>query len=504
MTRTKFFINNSIAMAMQQIVNIAVAFIIPRFLITAYGSEINGLIVSITQFIFYFSLVEAGISGASVYALYKPLAEKNINAINGIVSASRRFYFQSGYIFLFLVTVLAIVYPTFTKSLYLSRWQISAIVFAIGMAGVIDFFVLSKYRVILTAAQKSYIISTGTITANIIKVILVIIFSIYKLDIVWLQIFLIFSIFTRSLILYFYTNANYRYLNFKTKPNNDAIKDRWNVLYLQILGSVQVSIPIIIATVFTSLYQVSVYSIYNMVIGGINGILSMFMSGLSASFGDVIARKEINVLQRVNQEFECFYYMLITIVYSVAALLIIPFITLYTEGVTDANYILPFLSFLFVLNGLLYNIKTPQGMLVISAGMYRQTRWQSTIQALIIVILGFILAPRFGLYGILIGLICSNIYRDIDLLFFIPKYVTLLSYKLTLKRILLVIFNFSIASMFLIFFKIQCNNFTDWIFYAATITFTVTIWVISANMFIDKENMINIYLRIKKIKFKRA
>ena len=38
-----------------------------------------------------------------------------------------------------------------------------------------------------------------------------------------------------------------------------------------------------------------------------------------------------------------------------------------------------------------YNIKTPQGMLVISAGLYKETRIQTITQALIIVVLGVIL-----------------------------------------------------------------------------------------------------------------
>ena len=51
-------------MAMQQFVAMVVAFFIPRILLSVYGSEINGLVVSIKQFISYFLLVEAGISGA--------------------------------------------------------------------------------------------------------------------------------------------------------------------------------------------------------------------------------------------------------------------------------------------------------------------------------------------------------------------------------------------------------------------------------------------------------
>ncbi len=98
------------------------------------------------------------------------------------------------------------------------------------------------------------------------------------------------------------------------------------------LGSVHSGAPVIIATLFTSLKMVSVYSIYNMVLGGIAGLLSVAVNGLFASFGDVIARNEQNILQQAYQEFELVYYMLITWVYSCSIVLIMPFIKLYTQG----------------------------------------------------------------------------------------------------------------------------------------------------------------------------
>ena len=116
MSRTKFFLSNSAAMGLQYVVALAAALIIPRLIIVTYGSDINGLIVSVTQFAAYFLLVEAGISGAAVYALYKPLALGDAAKINGILSAAKRFYFQSGWIFTALVAALAILYPLFTKA----------------------------------------------------------------------------------------------------------------------------------------------------------------------------------------------------------------------------------------------------------------------------------------------------------------------------------------------------------------------------------------------------
>lgn len=90
---------NTVASAVQQIVVVAVGLVLPRVMLDCYGSVVNGLTSSITQFINYFGLVEAGIGASAVYALYKPLARGDRRAISAIVTAARKFYVLSGYIF---------------------------------------------------------------------------------------------------------------------------------------------------------------------------------------------------------------------------------------------------------------------------------------------------------------------------------------------------------------------------------------------------------------------
>ena len=111
MSRTEKFFKNGLTSALHQIVVMIAGFIVPRIMLTCYGSEINGLVTSITQFISYFNLVEAGLASAATFALYKPLADGDQAKINGVVSASRRFYNISGGIFMGLSTALALVYP---------------------------------------------------------------------------------------------------------------------------------------------------------------------------------------------------------------------------------------------------------------------------------------------------------------------------------------------------------------------------------------------------------
>ena len=95
-----------------------------------------------------------------------------------------------------------------------------------------------------------------------------------------------------------YVKTKYQYINYKEKPDTGALNKRWDALYLQVLGAVHKGAPVVILTLATGdLMLVSVYTIFNMVTASINGILSIFKSGLSASFGDVIARGHDKVLQ---------------------------------------------------------------------------------------------------------------------------------------------------------------------------------------------------------------
>ncbi len=500
MTRTEKFLRNSASTALLQVITMASGFIIPKVMLIVYGSEINGLVSSITQFINYFMLVEAGLSAAVVYSLYKPLAEKDYSKISSIVTAAKNFYNSSGYIFVILTIALSICYPFFITTTTLTTIEVGILVLVLGVSGTLEFFTLAKYRAILTADQKVYVISLASIIAVITNTTVIVVLSYLNVNIVLVRAVALLSVFLRSYILYFFVKKYYSYLNYNAVPNNEALNKRWDALYLQILGAVQNGAPIILATLFTDLKMVSVYVIYNLVISGVNAILNIFMSGVSATFGDLIVRKEHLRLQKAYNDFELMYYLLIAGVYGVTFVMIMPFILLYTQGVTDTNYNLPWIGFLMVLNGLMYNIKTPQGMMVISAGLYKETKWQTTMQALILVIFGIILGKIYGLYGILIASVLSNIYRDIDLVYFIPKYVTKLSKKITVYRMIAVCILVLIVYCISLFINVEINNFFIWII-ILLITMMYTAIVLLIYMFIfERDTTRNILIRIRNLK----
>ncbi len=127
---------------------------------------------------------------------------------------------------------------------------------------------------------------------------------------------------------------------------------------------------------------------------------------------------------------------------------------------------MPLIGFLIVLNGFFYNIKSPQAMLLIAGGLYKESKVQTTIQGGLMVVLGCILGRCWGIEGVLIASIISNLYRDIDLLVFIPKMVTSLPITSTLKRWASMICCFAVIVFVMKFIPIEVSNYFEWFIYA--------------------------------------
>ncbi len=465
--RTKTSLYNTACAMLLQVVNLVVNLILPRVIVDVYGSAVNGLVSSIRQFIGYLSIVEAGLAGAAVYALYKPLADKNHDKINGILSASNRFYNISGFIFSALVLVSTFIYPMFVSGQGVDTLTIALLVVIIGASGAFEFFAIGKYKVLLTADQRSYVISLINAIAITINSVVILVMAKLAFDIVLVQFVAMLSFLLRSLLYILYCRRRYTFINYKTEPDNKALDKRWDSLILQILGVVQVGTPVIVTSFFCGLNETSVYTIYNMVFASVLALLSTFNNGLSAAFGDLLVRNELGTLQKAYKQYEFLYYGLLGWGYACAAILIMPFINIYTATFTDANYIRPEIAWLFVAVGVLYNAKTPQGMLVISAGHYKETKPQTLIQALINIVASVALAPFLGMAGVLLGSVLSNLYRVIDLVVYIPKQVTKLPIRMTVFRIIrmFLLFGVSVAP-FVFLISINVTGYMGWLLWA--------------------------------------
>lgn len=503
MSRTEQFVKNTLATGLLQIITMISGFIIPKIMLVYFGSEVNGIVTSITQFIAYLTLLEAGLSGATVFSLYKPIAAGDTDAVNRILVAAKNLYYKTGHLFSCMVIFCAAAYPFFIHTGKLDYGELFCLFCILGVNGVLEFYTLAKYRALLTADQKTYVISLASIAQVVLNVAIVAGLSLEGCSIVIVRGAAVLAIFARTYILWRYCRRRYRFLDFSVSPNNEAMKQRWNALYLQILGAIHQGAPILIATFCLSLLDVSVYAIYNLVILGLNSLLGIFMTGLISGFGDLIAREEKAAFHKAFREFEFLYNITITIIYSTMLFVYLPFIGLYTKG-SDISYLYPVFAFLMTVNGYAYNIKNPFGMLVISAGKYKETRVPTSIQGAIELIGGIILSLLWGLNGLVIGSILSNLYRDIEFLFFSPKHLTCEPALHTVKLWCVNIAIFCVAAIISFGLPdLSIERFSDWILFASGAFLLSALVVLSVNGLLFRQLSLDAVERFKRIFFRR-
>ncbi|NJE41514.1 sugar isomerase, partial [Faecalicoccus pleomorphus] len=90
--RKKRLIYNTVSSLIFQVTTIVCGFILPRLILNAFGSNVNGLVNSITQFLGIISFLELGVGAVVQSALYKPLAENSQNDVSKIISSANKFF----------------------------------------------------------------------------------------------------------------------------------------------------------------------------------------------------------------------------------------------------------------------------------------------------------------------------------------------------------------------------------------------------------------------------
>ena len=406
---------------LNQFITIAFGLILPRLFITSYGSEVNGLISSVNQIYVYAALLEAGVGGASLQALYKTIAAEDKNATNGVMSATHHFYKRTGAAYFAVVVILSVVYPLIVPS-DIDNFTISAVVVLSGMGGVLNYFFQGKYQILLRAEGKNYLlsnVSTVVYTAT----------SITKITLIWLGFdvvimlaaCLVVNILQMGYIL-FHIKRHYKWVDLSVEPDNEAISSKNAVMVHQIAGMVFNNTDILILTFLSGLKTVSVYALYNSFYNMVKSILYSFLNGITFILGQTF-NSDFEKFKEMQEIFEACYITLTFTLYSILFVLIIPFMKLYTEGITDINYNDPSLALLFTLVFLLQGARGPMELVSNYACHFKQTQHQAIIESVINLSVSIACVITFGLYGVLFGTIAALLYRANAIIWYVNRKI---------------------------------------------------------------------------------
>lgn len=462
MSNRKKSLKNFIFSLLSQGITIALGLILPRLWIVSYGSEVNGLLSSLSQFLVYLGLFEAGVGAATMQALYKPVAQKNWDGINGVLAATHGYYKKTGRWYFVGLLTLSLLYPVFVDS-SLSYPTIFGAVFFSGIGNVVSFYLQGKYYFLLSADGKTYITSIlGTIfhiASSFLKILLIYL----KVNIV----FILAACFALQCIqvacLLWYVKKQYPHIRLDVPANNGALAQKNFALVHQISSLVFRNTDVLILTFFCDLRIVSVYSLFKMVTSQLDTLLGIPLSSINFAQGQIYQTDKKRYIQRMDL-LDSYYSAVVYAIFSVTLYLFPAFMRLYTAGVTDANYVDGWLALLFVLCSLLDRSRVLMISTIEYAGHYRQTLPQTIIETVINLVVSLIGVWLLGIYGVLIGTVAALAYRTNDVIIYANRKLLERSAWRTYSIYLLNIVCFLLTQLLFhtIFGKIEIDSY--WLF----------------------------------------
>lgn len=496
--RSKKALKNIITSLLQQIVTIVCGFIAPKLIIGTFGSDVNGLVSSVTQFLAYITLLESGMGPVVKAALYKPLAKKDNKGIANVLKASEKFFKAISYIFIVYIIVLCIVYPIIVNNQFGVIFTVSLVII-ISISTFAEYYFGMTYKLFLQADQKTYVVSFIQIISTILNTILIVVLIRVgaSIQIVKLASAIVFVL--RPIMQNQYVKRKYK-INLKDFDKDFKLEQKWDGLAQHIAAVVHSNTDVTILTFLSTLKEVSVYSVYMLVVNGVRNIVNALSSGIDATFGDMIAKNEKDILNKSFKSYELLYYTLITIVYICTAILITPFVEVYTKGITDVNYSRPLFGFLIVMAQFLHSIRMPYSGITLAAGHFKETRKGAWVEAISNIVISIILVFKLGLIGVAIGTIFAMFIRTIEFMYHTSKYILERSLFYTFKRLFIVTFEVGISMLIYSFIpKIQISNYLNWIMEAIIVFVLASIVTVLINIIVyhkDVKDVLNIIKRI--------
>lgn len=500
--RLKRAFYSSITSAIYQIIVILCGFITSRLIVQAYGSSWNGVLTTIIRFLSIFSIVEAGINGSTRVALYKSFAENDLKKTSSIIKANDIFYRKVSAFLVVYIAILCLIIPNIVHADH-SKVAVAIMVVIIGISNFAENCWGINSKILLMASQSRYIINiTQSITTILNAILLVIIIRTGGSILVSKAGSSV--VYTIAPIVLFIISRRMFNIDRNALPDNSALKGRWDVMANSISNIVHENVDVFFLTVFCSATELSVYAIYTVVSNGLTKVFQVIINGIEAGFGNMWTRGEMDVLKNRLRQFEYIMYSLAVLLFGCMMVLIVPFMSVYMEGITDANYQRLSLGICLALAQILMSIRTPYVLLVQAAGHYKQVRNGAILEAVINIVLTWILVIRYGIIGAIIGTIIANLFRTIQYGWYASKHMIArpfsdIAYRMIWAAVVLLL---SCGASFQIIHYINVTGWVMW-FVCAGVVFIIQLLILTIFSLIFYRNDLLDCMKLLKLAIKR-
>lgn len=371
---------------------------------------INGLFSNILNVL---SLAELGIGSAMIYSMYQPIASGNEEEICRLMNLYRSLYHKVA----FFVAFAGLLLLPFLKYLVKEPPQIAYlnVIYLMYLANTVSTYFFSYKQSLIMANQKAYINMAYIQGFKLIQTIAQIWFMIATRNyFCYLGIQILCSILT-NLTLSRKADRMYPFLKTERKEL-PSIEDRGKIfkniraLSMHRIGTVVIyNTDNLIISAFIGLATVGIYSNYKLVLSNMKNLLTHVHSSFSASIGNLVVSRDKETIYEIYEALNFLMFSIYGYCSSGIFLLINPFIRL----CFGSQYLFSeTVVFLMCLDFYLTGMRQITLRFREAYGIFYQDRYKPLAESVLNLIMSLALVGNYGISGVLIGTIFSNLMTN--------------------------------------------------------------------------------------------
>jgi len=425
MSRTKKLARNGVFGALSYVVVVAISFALRKYFVDCFGYDLVGLNGVLTAIIGTLSIAELGIGLTIAYSLYKPVAENDTKKITALIRLYKKIYAVIAVIVLviglavmpFLSFIVNGVSGGADTETNRHVFQFTEILFPylIFLSGSVASYFFSFNHCLLTVDQKNYVISVVNALVRIITG------GLQLLIVFILQDFLLYIAagvalsFIGNIFLSFYVRRAYPYLKNaadKLAPDEmKTLKSKIGAMLYHRIGNYFVNgVDAILISIFISVTVVGYFNNYLLISTTIVLLVTSLFSGLTASFGDILATDGAKAAKRAFRNAQFSFFILYTVVVSGIFSTVTVFMKLWLteETVLPMVFLIP-----WCVNIFMAGYSEPLGSLRLSAGLLEQDKYVHIALPFINLAVSIALVQFMGIGGIMLGTTFCLLIKEI-------------------------------------------------------------------------------------------
>ncbi len=444
--------------------------VIPRIMIRTFGSEVNGLLTSITQFLSFISLLEGGLGAVVLAELYKPIEEHNSIEITKILAASQCFFYKLALVFLCYTGILAVLYPLIINNEFSFEYT-SLLVLILSITTFSQYLFSLTNRLFLQAQQKIYIVNYISSFTLVINTVIVYIIAVEYPEIHILKLISAVSFLIQPVLYQRYIEKRYRVSRneYSKKKDNSVLKERWSGFLQNLAHFINMNTDVVVITLFLSLKDVSIYSVYMIAINALRAIITGIGNSYQSALGKYYAQNNAKQLNERFSTFETVNWAISMVLFNTCLIIVNDFVQLYTHNVVDAVYYQPGFAIVMTIANLIYCIREPYRLMILSAGKFKETNIGAAIEAILNILITILLIKKFSLLGAAIGTLIAIGYRLIYFIAFLRKSILYRRYRMYIKEMIMTIIILMVNLIFCSRVKITIDNYFAFLGYGILI-----------------------------------